>query len=504
MAFHRLSRRAFIKGSVSALTLSMFPGDFAFAQVPVRIRPEWQEFKTTANYASFINAIRTMRANNNASDRSSLQYWVNVHVNFCPHDVAYFLGWHRGYLHYFEQQLRIVSGDPELVVPYWDYYKNPQIPAEFTDPASGNPLYVPRVNTNVYNALWLRPFEPTVWNFQRGLGNAFEALLEEAPHNPIHNIIGGHMQTMQSPLDVIFYLHHANIDRLWHAWALPDGKGIPWTSATYWAGDFTYAADLSLPRAQCYHPNWVGADYSDNSMPTALPPSASNKGRIMRVQSQQQRRLARPPVGNFAAAGARVIDSARRSIGGAREVGLTENSVSVRVAVRKADMQSLQTIVASSKRQDGAAAIPAGPYKSVDIILDDVRVLPAGKLGGYFYKVYLNLPESGDAAAAAQDNYFLGTVGPFEIEAASHRGGRHGGEQHGGGAQLVFPATEALAHLAADDLKNLTVSLVRVSGEKSPKGRAITVGELRVEVSTAEPFDLAPAVPAPPEGPYRR
>lgn len=212
-----ISRRGFVKTSLSALALTSLPGQFAFAQTTIRVRPEWQQFRSSPNYASFIDAIRAMRANTNANDRRSWRYWTNVHINYCPHDIAYFLAWHRGYLYYFEQQLRIVSGNNNLVLPYWDYYRSPRIPAEFTDAATNNPLYVPRVNTNVYNALSLTPFGATVWNFERGRVNAFEPLIESRPHNPVHNIIGGFMTNLESPMDPIFYLHHANIDRLWHA-----------------------------------------------------------------------------------------------------------------------------------------------------------------------------------------------------------------------------------------------------------------------------------------------
>jgi tyrosinase len=498
MKFHQLSRRAFIKGSVSALALSSVPVKFSFAQTTIRVRPEWQQFRNSPNYASFIDAIRTMRANTNASSRSSWQFWVNVHVNYCPHTAPYFLAWHRGYLYYFEQQLRIVSGNNNLVLPYWDYYRNPRIPAEFTDPARGNPLYVSRVNTNVYNALTLRPFDPSVWNFQRGTSNAFEPLFEDAPHNPVHNIIGGVMQTMQSPQDPIFYLHHANVDRLWHAWALPDGKGIPWTSSPYWSGSFTYAPNLTLPRSQCYHPNWVGTDYADTSKPTTLPPQAMKKGEVIRVQAQQGRGVARPPEGKFANTGPRAIGAGRRSLGGASDIGLMESSVSVRVPLQKSDSDTLKTIVTKAKGKTAAPALPADAYKSVDITLDNVRILPPGKLGGFFYKVYLNLPGSGEPSAAP-DSYLLGTIGAFEIDAASHRGGAH----HGGDTvQLSFPATEQLANVLADDIKDVTVSLVRVNGDNSPKGRVITVGELRVELSTDEPFDLTPPEPAPSSSPY--
>lgn len=45
--------------------------------------------------------------------------------------------------------------------------------------------------------------------------------LEASPHNTIHVWLGGSeypMATMQSPLDPIFWVHHANVDRLWLQW----------------------------------------------------------------------------------------------------------------------------------------------------------------------------------------------------------------------------------------------------------------------------------------------
>ena len=45
--------------------------------------------------------------------------------------------------------------------------------------------------------------------------------LESAPHNNIHNAVGGgpgFMSELLAPVDPIFWLHHANIDRLWDLW----------------------------------------------------------------------------------------------------------------------------------------------------------------------------------------------------------------------------------------------------------------------------------------------
>lgn len=44
------------------------------------------------------------------------------------------------------------------------------------------------------------------------------SIMEGQPHNLVHNAIGGFMKEFLSPIDPIFYMHHSNIDRLWHVW----------------------------------------------------------------------------------------------------------------------------------------------------------------------------------------------------------------------------------------------------------------------------------------------
>ncbi|MDB5950516.1 MAG: hypothetical protein JWR65_2371 [Massilia sp.] len=483
----RLSRRAFINTSASAIAFLSVP-PLGFGQTTTRVRLEWQQFKTTPQYTSFRNAVRTMKANTNAASPSSWAYWTNVHVNFCPHGIAYFLAWHRGYLYHLEQQMRIVSGDPALSLPYWNYYKFPRIPVEFTDPTPGNPLYMARAGTSVYNALTLSPFASGVWNFQRGTTNAFEPQLESAPHNPVHNLIGGEMANMTSPRDPIFYLHHANIDRLWHAWALPDGKGIPGTSnpynaATsnpYWAGNFTYASGLTLPRYRTYFPGWLYFDYSDRTKPTALPMSAraNPDSPIKLVQAQGGSILTRPASGNFPATAARALSAARRSLGGVSGVVLAETHVSAHLPLAASGLQALQDAIAVAVNPP--PQIPPGTFQSASVVLDNLLLLGAGAKGGYFYNVYINLPYISDAERARK--YFLGTVGAFEVAGASHHGP----------ARLEFPATEVLARLTAFELQDVTISLVRVSGENPPRGAVLKLGEVRIELSTERPWDASP------------
>jgi hypothetical protein len=46
----------------------------------------------------------------------------------------------------------------------------------------------------------------------------FKSALENGPHNAVHNAIGGDMTTAASPTDPLFFMHHANVDRLWYQW----------------------------------------------------------------------------------------------------------------------------------------------------------------------------------------------------------------------------------------------------------------------------------------------
>jgi tyrosinase len=475
----QFNRRDFLKTSISGLALSSLPAHVAFGQTTVQQRVEWQTFRTRPAYASFINAIATMRANTNQADRTSWRFWTNVHRNFCPHRAAYFLAWHRGYLYHFEQTLRTVSGDSTLTVPYWDYYTNPNIPSEFTDSATNNPLYVPRVNTNVYNALSLAPFASGVFNFQRGTTNAFETLMETAPHNPVHNIIGNAMATLSSPVDPIFFLHHSNVDRLWHAWALPSGEGMPAATNSYWSGSFSYATNLALLRSRTRHPSQSNISYANQSTPSSLPPQAQ-KGRIMRVQATGGRAVGRPPVRPFPTTGPRSIGNNRFSLGGARGIPLTENSVSVRIPIDASGKQSLQAILASRR---GERPPTAGRYRSINVVLDELTLTQAGAIGGYFYNVFLDLPEG---STSSERNYFLGTIGPFELSSESHHGS----------AQLSYPATDLLADMSPREIRDLTVSLVRVSGDNSPSGETIRIGEARLEVSTDPPLAEGSSEPA--------
>lgn len=470
-----VSRRNFMQQSAMLLGASTI-APAVWGQTTLMIRPEWQAFRTTPHYDAFIRAVKSMKANTNSGDPKSWTYWTNIHLRQCPHSVPYFMAWHRGYLYYFERQLRAVSGDTKLVLPYWDYYANPTMPAEFTNPNGANPLYVQRVNTNVRQALTMAPFSSTLINFPRGMSNAFEPSFEDAPHNPIHDIIGNWMADMQSPTDPIFWLHHANVDRLWVAWvSAGGGRKMPALTQSYWSGYHTYTSSLRMPRSSTYGTRTTLAySYQNETFPSRLPLAQLPSPNVHRVQATPedlQRGL--PPVGTFRLSPPRETGAQTFALAGSLDVGLDERSISVQLPVSSEHTQTLARIATGN-----AAALPGSAklYRSVYLVLDDVEVTEAGKGGGYYYQVYLNIPVANDVRSRPRA-ILLGTLGAFKISGAAH---------HGGPVQLRYRIGRAAFARATLEVGMMSVSFVRVSGDRSPQGGVIGVGEVRLEASTED------------------
>lgn len=462
-------RREFLRHAVLALGAAAMPAGFATAATLNR-RLEWQTFKTTSHYGALLQALSRMQANPNQADPSSWGYWVNAHVNYCPHGIPYFLAWHRGFLYYFERQLRLVSGDSQLVLPYWDYYTNPNIPSEFTSATAGNPLWASRVNTNVRNALTLAPFSPTLTNFPRGMVRAFEPSIESAPHNPVHDIIGGWMTTMESPVDPIFWLHHANIDRLWVAWvAAGGGRTMPSKTSSYWSSSFIYSGFMSLRRVLTYDTRTnLGYYYQRETMPTTLPALTAAAALAGPQPAQELLAQAPPAVTTGTLSAPRATSPSTFSAAGTLAVGLSERSASVQLPVPAEYGQAMAQIAGGNAAPAPGSAVL---FRTIELVLDNIDVTGSGSNGGYYYKLYLNVP----GANGGVSSRLIDTLGPFKIAAAKHH--------HGGPAQLRFNVTGLLAGLTRTQLGMLTVSFVRVSGENSPTGQVVSIDEVRLELS---------------------
>ncbi|MDV2991188.1 MAG: hypothetical protein N4J56_000842 [Chroococcidiopsis sp. SAG 2025] len=288
---YELSRRQVLKlaGFLSAGTaavgsvpiVSRFFADRANAQTgTIYIRENIYTFiQSPQKVAALRRGIQVMKSRPDTNPTSWI-YQANMHGipsgetrrltawRTCQHGTFYFFPWHRMYLYYFERILRQASGDPTLALPYWNYSDSVEqrvLPEPFRIPAdSTNPLYSDRgssINVNQGDPLpeadvrYADAFQRTNFFHTSDGGRSFGGRrvteananthrangygdLERRPHNGIHSRIGGLMGSVPTAArDPIFWLHHANIDRLWERWLRLGGGRANATTNSDWMND---------------------------------------------------------------------------------------------------------------------------------------------------------------------------------------------------------------------------------------------------------------------------
>jgi tyrosinase len=447
------------------------------------VRQDWNSFGNGPDYASLIDGIARMRANADAADPRSWAYWSLAQERHAPLGMPYFLAWHRGLLYCFERQLQAVAGNPRLRLPYWNCYRDAQLPEAFCIPARWNALYAPRKNRSVREALSLAPFAPGIANLQRGLPDAFETLIETLPFNGIHNLLGNAMAGSRAADDPIFWLQLADLDRLWNAWMKSGGRLPPAAGTAYWNVRLDYGDGLALSAALARDSRaGFGYGYEDESLPASLPPQAGIEAMLLASLQSAPGGTALPatfaPAGS-PAYGMRRVDANRMALASAARIALDESCASVELPLSAASAALLSALLAAP-RADAGGSIAVAPWRGVSIVLDGLAATDAGAAGGYFYTLYLNLP-AGPNSDAAQRACLLGSLGAFEIAAARQRMARG----LAGSVRIDLPATALLRRLAARPLHALCVSFVRTSGAQSaPSGQTIAIAEMRLELST--------------------
>lgn len=236
----RFDRRTVLRGMGAAGLLAGAAGSAAGQSLRVR-KPVSSLGRTDPDIVALRRAIPVMRR----SGAWDAQIALHADMRHRHHSSWRFLPWHRLQLVWFERQVAKISGKADFALPFWDW-DDDRLPDLFLD----DPVFrvegrealagdtITRFLTE--NGQWLNGRmtddfatffgRPRARNDQTdgNLGRRFfSGSAEWGGHNLIHGFVGGDMgQLDRSPNDPIFWMHHANIDRIWTLWQAKHGGQV--------------------------------------------------------------------------------------------------------------------------------------------------------------------------------------------------------------------------------------------------------------------------------------
>jgi tyrosinase len=401
--------------------------------------------------------------------------------NQCQHASWFFLPWHRLYLAYFEQivqaAITALGGPDDWALPYWNYSDaaNPnarRLPLAFTLPTlpngDPNPLRITerlRGNdraivatpnqVNVTAALTDSHFHaPSVgglagfggpqtgFSHSGGMGAPI-GKLESTPHGSMHVAVGRFMGAFNTAgLDPLFWLHHANIDRLWVVWRERDPEHLDPTLVQWLTG-----VTFSFHDAQGNEVSHTASEVVDTM---AIP---------LEYQYDDVADPIGGPVGVVPPAARRATMAQQPEMVGASEapIVLTGEAATTRLVV-------------SAPAGPAALGVAAEP-PTVHLNIENVTGLESDST----YAVYLNVP-AGDAPDSHPE-LFAGLVPMFGVPEAT----RGDANRPGDGLTFSLEITEVVRRLER-------------SGEWADEARVTFVPE---GMPVARPAGMAPAAPAP-------
>jgi tyrosinase len=384
----------------------------------------------------------------------------------CQHSSWFFLPWHRMYLFYFEQivatTIATLGGPADWSLPYWNY-SDPtntdatKLPPAFyasTMPLPGNPANPlldatrdrgngGRSITRTASQTDLKPSlsEPSFAAASAGGGNGFGGpvtgfhhgtdggigVVDIVPHGSIHVAVGGDMGSFDTAaLDPIFWIHHANIDRLWNVWLKREPSHKNPTDRTWLTGLKFEFHDAS------------GAIVTMNSSQVADTTSSP-----LSYEYEDES----DPIGGRAGFATEALAMAEESIpemvgATAKPLVLTGNVASASFAVAPPRGPALR-----------ASFEDAGPPPRIYLNLENVR----GPRHPTSYSVYVNLPPNG--RPADHPELLAGNMPLFGLAEASRSNEHHPGS----GLHYAYEVGDIVRKLQDSgdwDPKNVRVTFV--------------------------------------------
>jgi tyrosinase len=366
----------------------------------------------------------------------------------CQHGTWFFLPWHRMYLHHFEEMVAAevarLGGPSDWGLPYWNYSEPGQarlVPPAFRAPTlpggEPNALFVeardPRCNAGEpfaddrdvdLGALGERVYQspamggsgfggpPTRFEHSGGAIGA----LEGTPHGSMHVAVGGLGGWMgafnTAALDPLFWLHHANIDRLWEVWRRAAGHADPTASA------------------------WLGA---------VSFPFRSASGEVVTMTPAQVLDTTAPPFSYaYDDAGAPAGPAAPEALAAtmAAPPGQPELVGATAAPFELGDDATHQEFATHAPRVTAQAQLlAAGPRQPRRVFLSVENLTAAGRSPAY--DVYFNVPKAADPHQ--HEHLFAGRLPMFGLAEAS----RASGKQPGSGLHYALDITSLFGRLSA-------------------------------------------------------
>jgi tyrosinase len=428
------------------------------------------------------------------------KYWQQ-----CQHQSWYFWPWHRAYLHTFEDILldwikSQKEGPADWALPYWNYSNQAdpnatKVPDAFLaqklPDGSNNPLYVRYrygravnpADVDLTDRIAENNFAGTDQGPSLGVGGpdtgfslagSQEGLVEALPHDAVHGEVGGRnglmSYTSSAGLDPIFWVHHANIDRIWEVWlhrdpANKNPKIAAWLKGPSRPRSFALygpdGKDRPSDPKDVLSTTALGYDYDDISDPlqgadrrmvrlTALRPNANALATL--ADKAKVRKMTRKPPK------AELLGS------NDKEIALGPNPVRSRIKLAN---RPLATLSKSFTKSLMSTDTPSEPDR-VFLHLEKIR----GKDGSGIFDVVLHKSDAPPGSPGVK----AGAISLFGLEEASKRDGRHGGN----GLNKTIEITKAIDAMKLDptEAKNLDVEIVPRSDVR--KEDAIKVGQITV------------------------
>ncbi len=419
------------------------------------------------------------------------KYWAQ-----CQHGSSFFLPWHRMYLLHFErivaEHVVQLGGPNNWALPYWNYSAAVvwrALPAAFRGAklanGTSNPLFVAqrKASMNAGGGVGAKDVDlapamvaPGTTGSGGFFGGAaaghfsgFFGELEGTVHNRIHVAVGGSVGWMSDPdlaaLDPIFWLHHANIDRLWEVWLARDPAHRNLTTPYWLTGvsfDFHNAigTPVSMRTIDVLNLAAPALDYTydDLTDPLAVVPIAVVGG----IPGGTG-----PGGTTGGTGGLPPMNPLQRDL-----VGATIAPVVLGAQVEHVDVPTPVTPLAFAQSVAPQGIAPTGPPSQLiqQVMLQLENVTSSAQAPAY--DVYVNVPNAEDPTK--HEDRFIGRAAMFGIPQASSPSGQHGG----GGQNFAFDITELyrrLSDIGEVSTNNLRVSFVPVDADDTVQ---VSVGRI--------------------------